>query len=98
MLSYVTAAKATGYSVIVMTIMSNAVLPDGPRATLNGLITGGAAGNGYIVADVGANATMGCNGCNSNMTYFQPDGTHPTVAGHIIVAGIVKTALQSLGF
>lgn len=105
-LLWVAKAKATGYTVIVLTNTSI----NGMRSDSGGPITGdqwmqelatlirnGAVANGYTVSDVNANATMGCTGCYANTTYFS-DGEHPTVAGQNIISPILKSTLQSLGF
>ncbi len=97
-LSYVSAAQGTGFSVVVVTVLSTSAIPNSTRVTLNGLITGGAVANGYTVADAGADAIMGCDGCYANTTYFQAGGVHPTVVGHAIVATYVESALSALGF
>lgn len=96
-LAWVALAIADGFTPVVWTVEDNGIMSDGYRATLNGLITAGAAGNGYTVADIAANATMGCNGCDANTTYFI-DGTHPTVAGNAIFGTVLKTTLESLGW
>lgn len=97
-LSWVVSAKATGFNpVLVATMIShNGVGGDTFKSTLNALITGGAVANGYTVVDFGANATMGCDGCFANATYFQ-DGIHPTAAGDTILSGILKATLQTFG-
>jgi lysophospholipase L1-like esterase len=46
------------------------------------------------VIDAGAIQPMGCDGCNTNATYFQPDNTHPTVAGQLLVANAVNNVLN----
>lgn len=47
------------------------------------------------IADFAANATMGCDSCAANTTYYS-DGEHPTAAGHAILAPIAKAAIQSV--
>jgi hypothetical protein len=100
-LAYVVAAKATGFTVIVNTVPSAAQF--GPAAgntwrnNLNALITGGAAGNGYLVADEAADANIGCQTCYLNTTYFT-DQVHMTTAGYAIKGGITAAVLSSLGF
>jgi lysophospholipase L1-like esterase len=46
------------------------------------------------VIDAGAILAMGCNGCNTNATYFQGDHTHPTAAGQLLVAAAVSNVLN----
>ncbi len=97
-LSWVSAAKASGYQVIVLTMLSR-VGGDTFKNALNPLITGGAVANGYTVADAGSDPNLGCDGCYTNSTYFQADGIHPTVVGEALVAtGYYEPALASLGF
>lgn len=98
LLSYVAAAKALGFAnVVVVTMADTALVPFSARSAINALDIADAAGNGYTIADVSSDATMGCNGCGANLTYFQ-DGTHPTVAGNAILATYLKSALQTIGF
>lgn len=96
-LSWVSAAKATGYSVVVLTMISK-LGGDTFKNSLNTLILNGAVANGYTVADMTADTHVGCDGCYSNLTYFQADGIHPTATGESTIAGYLETALQSLGF
>ena len=46
------------------------------------------------VIDTGAILAMGCDGCNTNTTYFQSDLTHPTAAGQLLLAGAVSNVLN----
>ena len=46
------------------------------------------------VIDAGAILAMGCDGCNTNTTYFQSDQMHPTAAGQLLVAGAVSNRLN----
>jgi lysophospholipase L1-like esterase len=64
------------------------------RNSVNTLIHGD---NSYYdaLADFAANATMGCDSCAANTTYF-PDGEHPSVAGHAILGPIARAAIQSV--
>lgn len=108
-LTWVSAVKAAGFQAIVLTgpsrslsplgtVNSNGVTGDQYMQALAARITGGAVANGYTVADVNSDVTIGCTGCYSNLTYFQSDGLHPTQAGYNIIGSYLKTALQSLGF
>jgi lysophospholipase L1-like esterase len=47
------------------------------------------------LADFAANATMGCDACAANTTYFL-DGEHPSPAGHAILGPIAQAAIQSV--
>lgn len=80
------------------------VLPAAPygsevdRQNLNSLIRSGGSCT-YSVADVGNDSTIGQVGQNSNLTYYQPDGIHPTAAGDAIIGlNYLLPALQALGF
>lgn len=100
--NFVTAAKATGFTVIVATLTDSSFISNGGgettyRAALNTAITGGAVGQGYTVADYAANAFIGCDGCYSNTTYFT-DGVHLTTAGIAIQATIMEAAMAAISF
>lgn len=109
-LSWAAKAKATGFSVIIITNPSRSVSSfGGPNSNgqtgdqyvqaLATRIRNGAVANGYTVADVNGDATIGCTGCYTNSTYFQGDGIHLLQAGYNIIGGTyLKAALQSLGF
>lgn len=98
LMSNVTAAQALGYQVIVWTLEDNSITSNAFRAAYNLLITNGAAGSNYTVANIGADANMGCNGCSSNLTYFR-DGVHPTIVGNgVYGVTYLKPALVSLGW
>jgi len=85
-----------GASMILLTILPASTVNETNRQALNSLIRGGGSCS-YIIADVGNDATIGQAGQWSNTTYYQADGLHPTAAGDTIIAGYLKTALQSLG-
>jgi hypothetical protein len=106
--NFVTAAKATGYTVFVATLTDSCHIFDGGaettfRAALNTSIRNGAAGQGYTVVDYAANANIGADGASSNFTYFQQDvscasgGIHLTATGAAIQAGIMETAMTAAG-
>lgn len=107
--NFVTAAKATGYTVFVATLTDSCHIDLGGgettfRAALNTSIRNGAAGQGYTVVDYAANANIGCDGCSLSTTYFQtPEagcssgGVHLTAAGVAIQAGIMESAMAAAG-
>lgn len=101
-LATVVAAKAAGFTVIVGTVMDAIDLNSGAGATyrsaLNASITGGAVANGYSVADVSADANLGCNNCYLDGTYFLPDGVHLTTTGWAKKATYTAPILTALGF
>ena len=74
-----------------------------PR-TLAGFNADRNTANALIVADSSfydglarfdLDATMGCDACASNATYY-PDGTHPSAAGHAILAPIANAAIYAV--
>jgi lysophospholipase L1-like esterase len=83
--------------VIVLTKLPSS-FPGNTTANVSGLNTliyaGGACP--MTIADVASDPTIGQPGQNTNLTYYL-DGTHPTVAGHAIMATYYKPALQALG-
>jgi len=109
--NFVTAAKATGYTVFVATLTDSCHIFDGGaettfRAALNTSIRNGAAGQGYTVVDYAANANIGADGASTNLTYFQieptcgngsNEGVHLTAAGAAIQAGIMEAAMTAAG-
>jgi hypothetical protein len=107
--SYVASRKAVGWKVFILTVeddqspslgcpCNGASAWETFRASLNSQITGGAVANGYSVIDIASDATMGCVGCASNLTYFNSDLEHPTVAGYAIFATYLQAALTGIGF
>lgn len=97
-LSFVSAAKTTGFTVVVGTVASSFFVSDVWRADLNTLIRDGAAANDYIVRDSGSDASLGCSGCYSNLTYFDADQTHLNLTGQVVKAGYMYDILFALGF
>lgn len=93
--SYVSQAHATGYKIAVWTMLSRSGF-DTQKNTLNALIKANAAGADAIVDFSGT--LLGCDGCFSNGTYFNPDGLHPTTFGvnavEVPTISIVISALQ----
>lgn len=49
------------------------------------------------LADVAADANIGQDASVLDPTYYNVDQRHLTAAGHVVAAGIVKTAMQALG-
>lgn len=92
--TYINARIAAGWlpgNICVGTMLPRQGLFETDRTTLNSSIRSNAAGMGYKVADFAADATMGPAGAENNATYYQ-DQIHPTAAGHVILANIVKAA------
>lgn len=105
LLSIVASAQATGFSVAVGTVSSaqRFTMANGGyawRSTLNSSIVSGAAGHGYSVFDYGDDATIGCDTCWTNSTYFNhadSDVVHLTNAGQVIQASYLQPVLAALG-
>lgn len=79
-------------NIIVPTMISRTAVTDSVRVGYNNLLIGGATA-GYVIANTGTDANLGCNGCWSNSTYFQIDGIHPTDTGQQILANLICTAI-----
>lgn len=101
--SYCQGARAAGWYVIVGTVLARAASIGGAasidetvRATANAEITNGANIGVFwdAVADVASDAIMGPFSWTANATYTL-DGTHPTVAGHALLAPYWAAALQT---
>ena len=107
----VAAAKATGYTVIVATMVDSCHVAQQPgaedsfRSPLNASIRNGAVANGYAVVDYAANANIGADGAALGPTYFQtPEpgcatgGVHPNAAGIAIEATLMEAAMAAISF
>jgi lysophospholipase L1-like esterase len=93
--TYINARISAGWTaanICVVTMLPRQNTKESDRTTYNGLIRSNAAGMGYKVADAGADATIGCAGCENNTTYYA-DTIHPTAAGHLIIQGLISAAL-----
>jgi len=76
--SYVADAHATGYTILVWTVLSKVGI-DSQKDTLNTSIVANSAGADGIVNFT--STPLGCDGCYTNTTWFQADGIHPNQAG-----------------
>jgi len=91
--TYVDARNAAGWAysdICVCTMLPRQSANESARTAYNSDIRTNAI-KGYVVADVGADATIGVFSAPTNTTYYS-DTIHPTDAGHAIVASIIKTA------
>jgi GDSL-like Lipase/Acylhydrolase family len=59
---------------------------DTTRATYNADLKSFCTTNGCLIADAGGDATIGCNGCEDNATYYHSDKIHLTAAGDTYLA------------
>lgn len=95
MQTYINARISAGWTpshICVCTMLPRQGAHESDRTTFNGSIRSNAAGMGYVVADIGANPTIGDAGDENSSTYYL-DTIHPKDAGHAIIAPIVKAAL-----
>jgi lysophospholipase L1-like esterase len=58
------------------------------------ILTQAKAGGADGVVDFAANPLLGADGAYSNATYFNSDGTHPTTAGHALLAAALSNVLN----
>jgi lysophospholipase L1-like esterase len=93
--TYCLARRAVGWTVVVATILPRTDVSNVTRNALNTLIRNDTSFYSAL-ADFGADATMGCDNCYSNLTYFNADGIHPIAAGHAIIAPIASAAIASV--
>ena len=79
--SYIASAHAAGFTVITATMISrdNPAGLDVARAQYNALILANTAGADAIVDFT--NTPLGCNGCASNLIYYNSDKIHPNNTG-----------------
>lgn len=93
--AYIEARIAAGWAasnICVVTMPPRQGGNEANRATYNNAIRSNQATYGYKIADAGADATIGCAGCENNTAYYL-DTIHPTAAGHVIFASIIYAAL-----
>jgi lysophospholipase L1-like esterase len=100
LVTYCQARRASGFKVIICTLLprSNIGTPEDfetQRQTCNGLITANWATFADALADFAADGRIGDAGDELDTTYY-PDKVHMTNAGYAIIAGMVKTAVESL--
>jgi GDSL-like Lipase/Acylhydrolase family len=99
---YIALAKATGFTVVVGTMIARTGNNPVGGETLNvdknafnALILVNTAGADGIANFTGTN--LGCDGCENNATWFQSGGVHPTTLGITSIEGpIWSTAINAL--
>lgn len=103
--TYCAARRAVGWTVVVSTISPQknpgSANPNfiADRNAANALIlaepgfTNGTYAN--AIADVASDATVGCDTCGNNATYY-PDGLHPSAAATVLFAPYFIAAIQSV--
>lgn len=96
--SYITAARAAGFTKIVLrTILPRAQGTQNniELAAFNNLIRANSAGADAI-SDVAAHPIMGNAANIGNLVYYQGDNVHPTSAGNELIAPIDAAAINSV--
>lgn len=94
--NYATRQRANGWKVVVVTMISRTGCATG-KNLFNALIRANWRSYADAIADAGAAAFLGCDGCYQNATYFQVDGIHPTQAGQALLAPVIQAAVNSIG-
>ena len=89
------AAKPTVKIVILSILPSVAAGFNASRNAANSLIAADPSFYDLFVPGIAADSTIGCDGCAANSTYYV-DGTHPTAAGHVVIAPYVEAAIEQL--
>lgn len=93
--TYIAARVSAGWiptNIVVITMLPRTGLSEVSRGIFNTSVVGDDGGYGYKLARVDLNADIGLAGDNLNTVYFY-DGTHPTAAGHAIIASIVYAVM-----
>lgn len=94
LVSYVAARHAVGWKVLVATMLSR-IGWDSKKDQYNALILANTAGADGIINFTGT--SLGCDGCFSSATWFNPDGIHPTTIGVTsIESPIISSGINSL--
>lgn len=84
----------TGSRIVVCTMLPRTTLSESTRSTYNASLVGDDAGTGYKVVRLDLDPNLGLAGQNLNLSWFL-DGTHPTDAGHAIIAQLIFNAITS---
>jgi len=92
-------AQEVGFNVVIPNVLprSNSGTPGDFatwRASFNSLLASNAAVEGYLVANLAGNSTIGDTGDETNTTYYS-DLVHLTDAGNDIVAPLIATQIQA---
>ena len=64
------------------------------RAPYNSLLSGGASTYGYTFVALENDANIGCDNCQNNTTYYNPDKIHPTQTGQEVIANLTCLAMN----
>jgi lysophospholipase L1-like esterase len=93
--AYVSALIASGVPadhIIVPTMLPRGAAIEAARVAYNAAIVSDAGRLGYRVARLDLDPNIGIAGANTNLAWFS-DGTHPTDAGHDIIARIIYAVM-----
>lgn len=93
--TYIAARISAGWTaanIVVCTCLPRTGLNETTRGTYNTDLVNGAVTYGYKLARLDQDPTIGQAGDNLNTTYYS-DGTHPTAAGHAIIASIIYAVM-----
>ena len=93
--TWITTALSKGWTasnIAVCTMLPRAGVSEITRRNYNALLINGVATYGYQIVRFDLDSIMGKGGANSNQTYYS-DGTHPTTAGHAILANLVTQVI-----
>jgi lysophospholipase L1-like esterase len=101
LVAYCAARQADGQQVVICTILprSSSGTPvsfEADRQTLNSNIVANWATFADALADIAADSRIGDAGDESDLTYYLNDLVHLNSAGYGVVAGIVKSAIDTL--
>jgi lysophospholipase L1-like esterase len=95
--TYITARQSAGWSAttktVVVTMLPRTGVSETDRTAYNNGLISNAATFGYALARMDLDANMGCAGCQTNLTYYQNDGTHPNQTGQQVIANTVCLAM-----
>lgn len=94
--TYMSARIAAGWNpakMIVVTMLPRFQIKDSDRNEYNNALISGAATYGYVLARVDRDASLGCEGCETNKRFYE-DGVHPTVIGQQVLANIICHAMN----
>lgn len=91
--TYINARLAAGWTsdlIYVATILQRSGNTNAERLTYNTSVIG----SGFKLIRFDLDPNIGCNTCNTNLTYFQADQTHPNNAGQQVLADVAFLALK----
>lgn len=87
--------RQLGWKVIVATMIARSGF-NTQKTALDNLIRQNWTQFADGLSDVAANFNLGDDNATTNLTYYQPDGTHLTDTGYALVGSIMQTAIEKL--